>query len=128
LFALGQFQLRANRTDEVVASFKNWAAATDRNMADAEQLGAHFIQFQQTGIPVKVADDLVERLNYRDRDLVDVYALLGDKEKTMEILLRLYRERAGMPFFLDLNIYAAFDFIRDEPQFIELLEKIGFTD
>jgi len=51
-----------------------------------------------------------------------VYAALGDKEKTLAWLEKAYEERS---FLVYLKVDPAFDTIRDEERFAEILDKMG---
>jgi len=94
----------------------------------AERIANDFIQFQQTGKPVTPAEELLVELQLGDAQLISVYGFVGDKEKTIELLQREYRQRAASQFLLDIKVYALYDFIRDDPRFIELLAQIGLAD
>jgi len=120
-------QLQAGRVDDAAAMLKVWAEATDRSAAAAKELGAAFIQFQQTGKPVEVSDELIEQFQL-GRKSPQVYASLGDKEKTIAALQYLLVERFGRIDFFRMKINPSYDFIRDDPRFKELLEQIGLAD
>ena len=59
---------------------------------------------------------------------IAVYAAVGAKEKTIALLQRLYRDRTGSLSLLGIKVSARYDFIRDDPRFIDLLELIGLAD
>ncbi len=117
-----------NRTAEGASMFIEWAAATGRNVETAEKIANNFIQFQQTGEPVTLSAELLVQLQLGDNQLIWVYGFVGDKEKTIELLQRQYRQRAASQNLLDIKVYAFYDFIRDDPRFVELLEQIGLVD
>ena len=126
--ALWGYQLATNHAEEATATFIDWAAATGRNVEAAEELGANFILYRQSGEPVTLSEELLARLQLTGSALVSVYAAVGDKEKTIEILQRMYRERTATQFLLNIKISATVDFIRDDPRFIALLEQIGLAE
>jgi serine/threonine-protein kinase len=64
--------------------------------------------------PIKMFDD----------DLATYYAALGDKEKAFSLLNRAYDAHDGQ--LLWLKAEPAFDPLRDDPRFQELLKKVGF--
>jgi len=123
---LWRANLRARRAEEAAAMLKVWALAADLNVEDAEDLGTAFIQFQQTGVPVGHSDDLLERLQLQDNP--DVYAAIGDGGKTIVALQRNHTQKTSLDSVLSMNVTPIFDFIRDDPRFIELLEQIGLAD
>ena len=57
---------------------------------------------------------------------VKFFALLKDKEKTLEYLNKAYEQREINMLFLKDDFY--FDFLRDEPKFKKLVNKIGFPE
>jgi serine/threonine-protein kinase len=56
----------------------------------------------------------------------DAYADLKDKEKTLEYLNKVYQQRD--PGLVDLKRHRRYDFLNDEPEYQELLKKIGFPE
>jgi len=123
-----RYHLWAGRAVGAAATLKDWAVATGRSANAAAELGAAFIQFQQTGVPVPLADDLIEQLQLGDVSLPLVYASVGDKEKTISALQESHRRRTVSGTLLSLSINPAFDLVRDDPRFVELLEQIGLAD
>ncbi len=121
-------QLWARRSEDAAAMFSSWAAATGRDAGLARKLNDKFILYQQAGDPVEVPDELVERLQLSQSDLAQVYASVGDSERTIGALQRLHLSRTGPATLMSMNINPSFDFIRDDPRFVELLEQIGLAD
>jgi tetratricopeptide (TPR) repeat protein len=64
------YQLATNRAEEAAASFMDWVATTGRNVEAAEELGAHFILYQQSGEPVTLPEELLARLQLGEIELV----------------------------------------------------------
>ena len=81
-----------------------------------------------TGVPVELADDLIEQLQLGDVDLPQVYASVGDGEKTIKALQTSHARRTGSNNLLNMKTNPSYDFIRDDPRFVELLEQIGLAD
>ena len=122
-------QLRCpTSVDDAAATLEVWAARVGHDVEAAQELGAAFIQFQQTGVLVEISDDLIQRLRVSARDLAQVYAHIGDKEKTIGVLQVAHLRRTGTFDLLSMKINPSYDFIRDDPRFIELLEQIGLAD
>jgi DNA-binding winged helix-turn-helix (wHTH) protein/TolB-like protein/Flp pilus assembly protein TadD len=82
-----------------------------------------------SGNQVKALQTL-EKLNRRARQgyvspyhPAMIYAGLGNKEKALELLEQAYQERFGLLVYL--KIEPRFDGLREEPQFKDLLRRIG---
>ncbi len=120
---LWRAQLQASHAEDAAEAFENWAAATGRSVEAAQELGAAFIHYKETGIPADISDDLIERLQIGEYDLVPVYASVGDREKTIDAL-----QRTDLRYHTSMNVNSSYDFIRDDPRFIELLKQIGLAE
>lgn len=57
-----------------------------------------------------------------------LYAAVGDREMTLELLERAYRERAGSRSVLSIKVNPLYDFLRDDPRFQDLVRRIGLGD
>jgi len=119
-------QLQARRAEDAAAMLKTWAEATDRSVEAAQELGSAFIHYQQTGETAVLTDDLLERLRLQDESRV--YAAVGDKEKTITALQESHARLIDATVLLNMKINPSYDFIRDDPRFVELLEQIGLAD
>lgn len=73
----------------------------------------------RTGEPVTPPPDLVKYMETWGWTTL-LYAWLGHKDKTLELL----EERGRYGSYVFMKYYPAFDFLRSEPRFIELLQKI----
>ena len=51
------------------------------------------------------------------------YAVLGDKERTIEWLEKAYQERHWLVTFL--NVGSLYNFVREDPRFKDLVRRIG---
>jgi eukaryotic-like serine/threonine-protein kinase len=58
-------------------------------------------------------------------DMADCYNAIGDKEKAIEYLNKAYDER--FPSMVYINVYPAWDSLRDDPRFKALVGRIGLT-
>ena len=54
------------------------------------------------------------------------YALLSDKDKTLEYLNKAYEQRE--PQMAEIKIDIPFIFMRDDPRFKELVKKVGIPE
>jgi hypothetical protein len=91
----------------------------------AEAVGRLFVRYQQTGEPAHLSADLVARLELGSEDLAQVYAFVGDAESALDALDQAYRERSGSRSVLSIKINPGYDFIRDDPRFVDLLNRVG---
>ena len=78
----------------------------------------------------KALESLEQALNELDLPPVYVppqlYAMMGEKEKALEGLEFYYKNREMLP--LRIQIFPAFDSIRSEPRYIELVKKVGLEE
>ncbi len=121
-----QANLRARRAEEAATMLKVWAETLGHSLEAAQELGNAFIHYQITGEPVELTDELLERLQLQDSPIV--YAAVGDGEKTIVALENSHRRRTNPTSLLSMKINPSYDFIRDDPRFIELLEQIGLSE
>jgi hypothetical protein len=75
---------------------------------------------------------VIAQLNERARQtyvspyhLAMIYAGLGKKDEALKLLEQAYQERFGLLVYL--KIEPRFDLLREEPQFKDLLARIGLT-
>ncbi len=117
--------LRAGRPEGAAGALKVWAAATGRDMGAATEVGELFVRHHESGKQVQLSDELVHRLDIGSEDLAQFYAFTGDAEKTLVALNEAYHERAGSRSVLSMKLNSGYDFIRDDPRFVELMRKVG---
>lgn len=72
---------------------------------------------------IKKQSDPADMVNYFPYQVAQDYARLGDKEKALYWLSRCYNEGVGMNF---VKFDPAFDGLRSEPRFLDLLKLMGF--
>ena len=120
-------KLRAEIAEDAAAALRVWATVTGRSVEAAEEMGAEFIRFQHTGEPIQLSDDLIARLEIGLSELPEVYASVDDAERTIAALQRAYHS-AGARSLLSMKINPSYDFVRDDPRFVELLEQIGLAE
>ncbi|MEE9142893.1 MAG: tetratricopeptide repeat protein, partial [Gammaproteobacteria bacterium] len=120
--------LRAGRPEEAANALERWASATDRDPEAAEEVGGLFIQYKDTGEPAFLSSDLVARLEIGSEDLAQVYAFIGDRESTLAALESAYRERSGSRSVLSMKVNPGYDFVRDNPRFVELMRLVRLQE
>ena len=82
------------------------------------------VEFQLAGIKTRLEEDKNAFIKYKPT--AGAYAELKDKEKTLEYLNKAYQQReVGL---VSLKNQRQFDFLNNEPEYQELLKKIGFPE
>jgi serine/threonine-protein kinase len=119
-------ELRAGNAEVGAEVLEHWAEG--RDVAAARAIGKLFVRHQQSGEPQEISDALVTRLELGSEDLAQVYAFVGDGESALQALEIAFEERSGSRSVLSMKINPAYDFIRDDPRFIELLQKLGLSE
>ena len=119
--------LRARRSEEAVAMFLAWANATGRASDAAAELGELIIRAQGLGDQVELSADLIERLQLA-AEVPELYAAVGDAENTIAALQAAHDTGIGFRSLLSMKINPSYDFVREDPRFIELLGEIGLAD
>lgn len=115
--------MRAGEFDKATDALVNWAAGTARDVDQARQLGRILEQSQSSGEMAQFPADLLTNLAIGNENLGQVYAAGGDAESAIAEIRIALDERAGSRSVLSMKINPLYDFIRDEPQFIELLKE-----
>ena len=87
-----------------------------------------FIDYNQNGTIGNLSQGLIERLMLGSEDLGQVYAYIGDRERTLDALEPAAAVRTGSRSVLSMKINPAYDFVRDEPRFVALTQKIGLEE
>jgi len=119
------FMLRAERIEEAVAAMQIWAVTTHRDQDAISRLGKLFLEYQQTGEPVDLPADLLERAELGLEDVGQVYAYFEDTENTLIALEQAVEERSGSRSVLSMKVNPLYDFIRGDPRFRELMARAG---
>ncbi len=78
------------------------------------------------------AEEILEQLNILSHktvvsalSLAEIYAALGEKEQALDLIEKGVDEREEKVSFIKAN--PAFDSLRSEPRFTEILKRIGFN-
>ena len=123
-----QMRLRAGNTGLGAQAFVIWASAIGRDKADAAQVVELLLRHAETGAKQDLSAELVDRLAFGPENTGLIYAFLGDQENSLLSLEQAYEERSGSRSLLSIKINPAYDFIRDEPRFLVLLQKTNLAD
>jgi hypothetical protein len=91
-------------------------------------MGAAFVQHAMTGHIQDLDPATLSRMEFGLEDLAQVYAFVGDRERTLAALQDGYEQRAGSRSVLSMKINPGYDFIRNDPRFIELETLSGLRD
>ncbi|NNE68293.1 MAG: tetratricopeptide repeat protein, partial [Pyrinomonadaceae bacterium] len=78
--------------------------------------------FQRTRLEYALLEKKV--VQHPDGFLAFLYAIMKDKDRTMENLDKAYESRSSL--INAINVHPNFDFLRDDPRFKELIKKVGF--
>ena len=119
--------LRAGRYADATDAFVRWARGTGRNTDDALEFGKLLEQYPLTGQMVDLPPDLLSSLKIGTENLGQAYAAVGDAESALAELRIALDERAGSRSVLSMKINPLYDFIRDDPRFIEMMKEVNLT-
>ena len=78
--------------------------------------------------PVRVSRDLLDRVEFVLEDMGQIYAFFGDAENTLAALDQAVRERSGARSALSMKVNPLYDFLRDDPRFLELMRRVGLAE
>ncbi|MCH7510627.1 MAG: tetratricopeptide repeat protein [Proteobacteria bacterium] len=117
--------LRGGRVEEAIEAMQIWAVATHRDQEAIRRVGQLFLEYQQTGERMELPADLLERAGFGLADIGQVYAFVQDAENTLIALDRAVEERSGSRSVLSMKVNPLYDFIRDDPRFVDLMARAG---
>ena len=117
--------LRAGEPEKGAETVVEWAVLTGRDVDAVREVGEAFIRFGRSGEGQALSDELLERVEFGSEDLGQVYAFVGDGERALGALERAYEERSGSRSVLSMRLNPGYDFIRDDPRFVELMRRVG---
>ncbi len=120
---------RMGRIPEASQALETWMTRTGRDAAAARELAAEFARaagdFRQTGRSNQLSSALLDRLRLGLAIEGQLHAAVGDVENTLAVLQQAYRERAGARSLLSVRVNPLYDFMREEPRFLELVRLVG---
>ena len=117
--------LRAGQYADATTAMQKWAEGTGRNPTAATQLGQLLEQHIKTEQAISIPDSLLDKLEIGTQNKAQIYAASGDAEATLAALRLALDERAGSRSVLSMKINPLYDFIRDDPRFMEMLSEAG---
>jgi len=121
-------ELRSGRIEDGAQSFKNFNAATGGDPDAARAIANMFIAYTKSGEVGRITDELIAAALLGTEDLAQILALVGDANGALNALRFAIDQRSGSRSVLSMKINPAYDFIRDEPRFQQMLREIGLAD
>jgi TolB-like protein/Tfp pilus assembly protein PilF len=121
-------ELRAGRTRQAADRFAHYIAAIGGDPAAAREIGEMFVAYAEQGAVGHVTGDLVSRTLLGSEDLAQVLAFVGDADGAIEALQKAAAEHSGSRSVFSMKINPAYDFFRDDPRFVALLQEVGLAD
>jgi TolB-like protein/Tfp pilus assembly protein PilF len=118
-------ELRSGRIEDGAKSFEYYTTAIGGNPDAARAIANMFIAYAVLGEVGQITEELIEGALLGSEDLPQIIALVGDAEGALTALRFAIDQRSGSRSVLSMKINPAYDFIRDEPRFQEMLSEIG---
>ncbi len=119
--------LRARRGAEAARLLVEWAEATGRDGQAAAELADMTIGALDDGEDTQLEAELIERLGI-GTEVPEIYAAFGDAENTILSLQEANQTGVGFRSLLSMKINPSYDFVREDPRFIALLEEVGLSN
>lgn len=132
-FYLGFAYVQKSRFQDALAEFEK--AAADRNAGAVAALGYGYAAAGNKERAMAILKELEDGYKHRfvhfptgvpPYRVAAIYAALGDKNRALEWLERDYEARGGWMIWLKVD--PAFDNLRSEPRFQELLRRMNFPE
>lgn len=121
-------ELRAGKPEQGAASFVTFTSIIGGDPVAAREIGDMMIAYARDGTAGNVTDDLISRSLLGTEDLAQVLGFVGDREGTLRALQQAADDRSGSRSVLSMKVNPAYDFIRDDPRFIKLLQQVGLAN
>jgi eukaryotic-like serine/threonine-protein kinase len=125
---LGRAYARNGAHEEAIAELRKALELSEGDSNELAALANAYAISHQAGEAQKLLDQLKERSSqtYVQPSLIaTIYVGLGQRDQALDWLQKAYEDRsAGLVY---LKIDPAFDDIRSDPRFVDLLRRIGLT-
>ena len=121
-------ELRANRPADAADTYVGYVTALGADPTAARLIGDMFIAYAERGEVGSVTDELIARTRLGSEDLAQVLVFVGDAEGTIRALQIALPEHSASRSVFSMKINPAYDFIREDPRFLLLLEEAGLAD
>lgn len=122
-------ETRRKRFAQAGERLESWLVARGRDATAARALAAEFVSdarsFAETGQAEELSPRLVEVLDMGIEIEGQLHAAVGDADRTLSTLEQAYRERAGARNLLSIGINPLYGFLRNDPGFEEMVERVG---
>ena len=125
-YRLGQIYVFKGMNQDAVVELKKAIALSGDSPRATAELGLAYARLGDTSEALKLLSELRARSRLRyvsPFNMALIYGGLGDNTQTLDWLEMAYKERAPSLNFLTLS--PAFDSLRSEPRFTELVKRIG---
>ena len=123
---------RLGNLERAADALVEWLTFRGSDASTARQLASEFVDgarsFRTSGTKGGFSPGLVERARLGLEIEGQLLAAVGDADGTLEVLERAYLERAGGRNLLSIRVNPLYDFLRDDPRFLDLLERVGLDD
>ena len=119
--------LRSRQWAKAAQALSAWAGMTGRDAEAATELGELIIAAMEAEEAIELPQELVDRLRIGN-EIPELYAAVGDAENTILALQDAVRTGAAYRSLLSMKINPSYDFIRDDPRFVELMTTAGLSD
>jgi len=120
-------ELRAGEVSRAADTFVSYTSIIGGEAEAAREIGDMFIAWAENRVVGNITDDLVARALLGSEDLAQVLAFVGDGEGALAALEIAAAEHSGSRSVFSMKINPAYDFIRDDPRFVALLEQVGLA-
>jgi tetratricopeptide (TPR) repeat protein len=121
-------ELRAAQPAKAADAFVAYTTAIGGDAEAAREVGDMFVAYAERGEVGALSDELISRSLLGSEDLAQVLAFVGDAEGAIAALAVAAAEHSGSRSVFSMKINPAYDFIRDDPRFIALLQEVGLAD
>lgn len=120
---------RAGRFDAAATALQAWLIVRGGDAIAAGELAAVFAtaaaDFRENGRSRTLPRELVDRLQPGLYVGAQLFASVGDRTATLEMLEQAFRERAGARSLLSIRVNPHYDFLSDDPAFLDLVDRVG---